>query len=229
MRRPVAVAVLVALLGAGLLLFATADSPGRRLIFYARNMECLDRPSDGGVAAIGDSITAGTGEPDWGFHGEDSWFAQSVCNLGVPYGYNAAVPNHTTEQVAEDLAGLLGRDPDVVVVLAGTNDVLQDRPAAEAASKLGMIVARVRAAGARPVIGTVPPFDRNPQGAAALNRELRRLARARDVPVIDFYSVLVGEGGRYRPGLSRDGLHPSEAGAEAMAKVAAPVLRRVAD
>jgi lysophospholipase L1-like esterase len=208
-------------------LFGTGNSLGRQALFYALHMECFKLPHEGRVAAIGDSITAGTSKPDWGMLGDKSWFSHAVCDHGVPYGYNAGIPNHTTEMVAARLQQLVDdHHPRVVAILTGTNDVLHRLSLAHAVTVLDGMVRQLRADRVVPVLATVPPFNANPQGARDLNRRIKALAGRERAPLIDFYPVLVGPDGRYRPGLTVDGLHPNPAGSEAMARVAAPVLER---
>lgn len=206
--------------------FAVPGAPGRRFVFYARNAACFKRPSDGGVAAVGDSITAGTSEPDWGFLGRRSWFDQMVCDGTPPYSYNAAIPNYTTEQVAGRLSAAIAHHPRVVVILTGTNDVLHRLSLPHAAALIDAMVRRLRRNHIGAVMATVPPFNANPVGAVQLNRLLRQVAARERVPLIDFHSVLAGPDGRYQPALTIGGIHPSVAGAKAMARVAEPVVQR---
>lgn len=222
MRRWIALGIAAAVVLAGL--FATPNMPGRKAVFYWRNMECFKRPHDGGVAATGDSITAGTTDADFGFLGEQSWFDQLVCNRDVAYSFNGGVPNRTTEQVDAHLGDTLKHKPDVVVILTGTNDILHDLPLDKPLALLAGMADHIRAAGAEPVFATVPPFNAAPDRAAEFNRQLRELARTEHAPLIDFYPALVQDG-RYRDGLSADGLHPNIAGAKVMAGVAEPVVR----
>jgi lysophospholipase L1-like esterase len=219
----IASVVLTAAVGA---LVAPAGSPGRKLIFLTRHMECLKRPHDGGVGAIGDSITAGTGDAGWGFQGSNSWFSQTVCDGQPPYGYNAGVPNQTTEEVAARLPDLIAHRPRVVVILTGTNDVLKHRSLPHAVALIETMIARVRAAHAVPVVATLPPFRADPATAERFNQLLVAMAGRERVTVIDFHRVLA-DGGHYRAGLSDDGLHPNVAGARVMAREADPVLTRL--
>lgn len=206
-------------------LFYSPAAPGRKVLFLARNAECFKRPHNGsGLAAIGDSVTAGHTDADWGFLGSTSWLNVLVCDDAIPYSYNAGIPGQTTEQIAVRLPALIDRHPDVIVLLAGTNNVLNQTPQKPALGLIDAMIGQLRAAHITPVIGTLPPYEKRPDEVAVFNAALTRLARRRSVSLIDFHRALAS-GGRYRPGLGADEIHPSAAGARAMAAVALPVVR----
>lgn len=110
-----------------------------------------------------------------------------------------------------------------VIVLQGTND-LASPPSASARqiiAELSTVIRRLRAAGLRPVVGTLPPAD-SPRSPAARNR-VNRWIRSSGVPdaVVDFHAALRDplRPNRLRPAYdSGDGLHLSNAGYRAMAR-----------
>lgn len=226
-----AVATLVALAG-GFALVGTEGAPLRQVAFYYRHSECIDRPNDGGgIAAVGDSITVGQGKPSWGFLADDSWLSHVVCgDDGLPYSYNGGVADQTTEQISEQVDEALGHDPDVLVILAGTNDVYRGDFSDEAIERIRAMVADARDSGAVPILGTLVPIDGMASEVLRFNDLLVGLAAEEGVAVIDFHAALADEQREgYRDGLTRDGLHPSRAGAFAMAEAARPVLSAALD
>lgn len=222
------IVVLVAAGAALVLLFGNPRAPGRKFAYALRSMECFKQPADGGIAAIGDSITAGIyiQEPGVGILVKQSWFARDVCDEGLPYSYNAAVPGETTRQLRDRVDDALRHHPRVVVVLAGTNDVLQSVPPTFSVRQVRTIVDRLRRARVIPLLATIPPQAGRAKHVEALNRALEGLASAERLGLIDFHRVLSTRDGAYKPGFSTDGIHPSNAGAEVMARAAAPVLKR---
>jgi lysophospholipase L1-like esterase len=196
----------------------------RRVASQARHAQCLRLPKPHGVAAIGDSITSGNSVPSLGMLGSRSWLAYAVCEGRLPYTYNAGLPNQTTEQIAARLPELLDREPRVVVVLAGTNDINKPRPYSVAIDVIGSMLTQITTAGAAPVLGTLPPFDFAPEETVKFNSRLRDLAVTQGVSLIDFHAALAA-GDRFAAGMSDDGVHPSIAGARVMAAAAIPPLR----
>lgn len=212
-------------LAVGIALFGYPNSIGRQVRYLWANKECFKRPASGGVAAIGDSITAGIGRPDWGFLGQYSWLDTAACHDGLPYSYNGGVPNQTTQQIADRVPGVLSHHPKVLVILAGVNDIYQGRSGPAALGRIQTMIDETKAAHVQPVLGTVTPvLDHYPQ-TVVLDDQLRQLARADGIPLIDFYKAVADPQGRWPKNLTRDGLHPNEAGATAMADAALPVLR----
>jgi lysophospholipase L1-like esterase len=185
-------------------------------------MKCLRRQSDTGAVVVGDSVSLGSSDPAWGFLAEDSWVAQMTCDGRPKYGYNAAKAGTTTEQMRASIAkAVRGRRPTWCVVLGGTNDLIQGRPASDVLADLSAIVDSLIRACGRVAIGTVPPLRGRSVGA--LNDGIAALARGRAV-LIDFHAALVGPDG-YAPGLGHgDGIHPSVAGARRMARAAEAAL-----
>ena len=214
------VAVLVA--AAALLLVDRRQAPG---ISETSAATCEEPPSAGGAVALGDSITFGSTVPQ----AEDSWFWQLACTEGSPvrYAHNAGIYGNTTEQMLERLdTDVLARDPDTVLVLGGTNDVLSGIPRAETVAHLREIVERSRQAGADVYLGTVPPqaVPVAIEATEALNAAIVAMAGRLDVPVIDFYAAFLDPDGSWADGLFSDMVHPSVTGARRMAQVARDAL-----
>ncbi len=197
---------------------------GGKLRQVARQMAVVRLPRPGGVGAIGDSITSGSGSAArWGLLARDSWVAHLV-KAGVPYTHNAAVPNQVTSDVAAQIPVVLCYRPRAVVILTGTNDVFEGLSLAGFAEAIEGMADEVIAGGATPILATLPPLDA--PALPAFNLTLTAIARSAGLPLIDFHAALAVDG-RYGPGLDRDGLHPSVKGAQVMARAAEPVVRAV--
>ena len=85
------------------------------------------------------------------------------------------------------------------------------------------------------LIASVPPAGQFPwapnvetrKAIAELNRRIERLAHQSGAAWVDYHPVLNDGTGAMKPGLAYDGVHPTEAGYDAMARVIDPVLRRL--
>ena len=159
------------------------------------------------IAAVGDSITDAD-SPDFsgGELGEESWVSHAVGD-GVAFAGGWAQWGATTAQMA---AGAQPVDADVLVVLAGTNDVTAGIPFGETATNIAEIAATVNAP--RVLISAVPPIDPDPVLAVELNANLEALAVAREWEFVDAPAG-ARDGNRFAPGMSADGVHPTAQGA----------------
>jgi lysophospholipase L1-like esterase len=178
------------------------------------------------VAALGDSITAGTPlwDPDPG----------SRTQIPEPdprsqYGYwaeralpgtrfrNCGVNGERTDQIATRLDDC-AEGADVLIVQGGVNDIAQAVPLEDVAQNLRAMVRRGEALGLRVAVvellpwnGGYPAADRS---IRALNRRIAVIGREEGVPVIDWYDVLEDpqRPGRMRLRLTSDLAHPSVEG-----------------
>lgn len=177
-------------------------------------------PRPGGVAALGDSITAGDSLPELGLLADNSWM--TWLGRSVPYCFNGALPETPTPALVDRLPHVLGRRPDVIVLLVGTYDVWKREEERGLVDIAGMI-ATSTAAGVEPILGTVPPVADYGERIRPWNAALLDLAETHKLRTIDFHAALECDGD-YGPGLTRDGLHPTPAGAKVMADAARPIL-----
>lgn len=193
------------------------------------NRECFLSPVDNGTTgattALGDSLTEGSTYPLLNAASPVSYFDVLGCDGAVPYLANEGRGGETSEQIAARVDDVLADQPDRVVVLAGTNDVLFE-PDADTVANLDLIRRAVIEAGADPVVGLLPPIDAKVDLVRQVNASIERWAGEHGVTLIDFYAAVATEDGTWRDDLVSDGVHPNEAGAEAMASVAASVLSK---
>jgi len=157
------------------------------------------------VVFLGDSITEG-----WNL---------KTSFPGKPY-VNRGISGETSPQMLvrfrQDVIDL---HPKVVVILAGTNDIAGNTgpiSAEQTENNLRSMADLATANGIRPVLCSVTPAvdfwwapgkDPSPQ-IAVLNQWIQSYAARKGYVYVDFYSALKDAQGGYKPGLSRDGVHP---------------------
>ncbi len=151
---------------------------------------------------VGDSLTSGTAP---GSTPEDvdggSWVHAAT---GKPLRYTGgwAVAGATTAQM---LAGVEPVTADVVVIMAGTNDLVQSVPTDVTLADLTAIATRVGAG--RVLLCAIPPSQDYAASAEGLNRSLAALARSNGWGFVDPWSSVDDEGS-WVAGASLDGVHP---------------------
>jgi GDSL-like Lipase/Acylhydrolase family len=155
------------------------------------------------LTAAGDTITTGTAISDGDARpGDTSWLSGAGGPpLVIEGGW--ARDGATT---ADMLRGVAEYDAPVLVVLAGTNDLLQGVPWERTRENLLDIVER--AGVDRVVLSAVPPLDRDPQAPVGLNPRLADLAENEGWQFVDPWTDFASDGS-FRPGSSADGVHPT--------------------
>jgi lysophospholipase L1-like esterase len=174
----------------------------------------------GSFAAVGDSITDAD-SPDFaaGVLGASSWTTY-VVDDGFAFAGGWAEWGATTAMMADSVGAV---DADVLVVLAGTNDVAFGIPFEDSAANLDRIAGAVGIEDV--VVVSIPPMDALPAGAVAYNERLDALATNRGWRFVDASAGLRTADGRFAEGMSSDGLHPSVAGARVLGAAIATALR----
>ncbi|MGY1684238.1 SGNH/GDSL hydrolase family protein [Geodermatophilus sp. SYSU D00867] len=174
-----------------------------------------------GFAVVGDSITAGLDAPVEGteVRGRNSWVrAADVAPLEFRGGW--AVPGARTADMS---AGVRPVQADVLVVLAGTNDVLHSVPWEE--TRQNLLDAVATAGVQRVVLVAVPPLDVDPEGREELDARLVELAGEQGWAHLDPWTDVDTGEGTFAPGASEDGVHPTQAVADLVgARIRAALL-----
>ena len=190
---------------------------------------------------MGDSTTAGT--PGWqsrieappGGAGDETsqyawWLMQAHPGWDV---VNQGVNGERSDQIlARFDRDVLEQRPDVVVIIAGVNDVYQGRPAAHVIEQLGAMYARARGAGIRVVAGTIIPYDTATVEQNArmheINEWIRRTAAGDPaIAFVDTRRAAAAAGDPDRLFESPDGLHPSPAGYRKMSEAIRPGIEAI--
>jgi acyl-CoA thioesterase I len=163
------------------------------------------------VIAFGDSITFGFGASD----GND-YPALLARRTGVPV-INAGRNGDTTGSALNRVdSAVLSRNPDIVIVFLGGNDLLQGVPVEQRIANITTIVQRIRADGAAVILvgvgsGILDPF----------NGQLPTIASQTSSTLVP--NVLDGVFGV--PGFMSDAIHPNDAGHVVIADRIEPALR----
>jgi lysophospholipase L1-like esterase len=182
------------------------------------------------VAALGDSISAGT--PQWDpspdvrrridpgmLDRHNQWEYWAQRRNGRLRFRNCGVDGQRTDEMARRLARCAD-GAEVLVIQGGSDDIAQGRPVASIARNLRAMIRSGKRMGARVVTAEVLPWNSGRPSAArsirALNRRIHAIARAEDVPVLPWFRALEDPHapGRMRTALTSDGRHPSVAGHE---------------
>ena len=162
------------------------------------------------LAVVGDSISeADSRDFSAGLLGRASWVSHAVGE-GIRFAGGWAVSGALTSQMAR---GARPVEADVLVMLAGTNDVYRGLPFDTCAANLRSIAETVGAG--RVVVSTIPPIDFEPMLVTTYNRQLQDFAAASGWEFVDGMTG-IRQGDRFAEGMSLDGVHPTVRAAEAI-------------
>jgi lysophospholipase L1-like esterase len=193
------------------------------------------------VVALGDSTTAGTpgfqspveAPPDGAGNLESQfayWLMQAHRDWRV---LNRGVNGERTDQIRARFArDVVAARPEVVVIIAGVNDVYQGVPADAVERELAAMYAAARAEAIPVVAGSIIPYNTATpaQNAAmhAINRWIRDYAAAGDGRMVfcDTRAAVAAPGAPNRLVSSPDDLHPSPEGYRLMAAALDPAIVR---
>lgn len=186
------------------------------------------------VLFLGDSITQGTGATlnRWRFSTQAGVIAGSAVAREAVNGGN---PGYTSAQLLTVLPGYLSANPTLnhVHIMIGTNDAGASVPMATYQANVMSLVATARAAGCSVSIAKVPPCGAGVSNAVArtafaeqYNLWLWDWCRQQGIPLADSWGALADPTTGYYLAAndSGDGIHPSNAGHLALAKVVAPAI-----
>lgn len=181
------------------------------------------RPKQNTVVLFGDSITYnnGGGTSWWDARG---WFFWANTLLGGRLNIlkNAGIGgNNTTQMVGRIQTDVLDYNPGWVIVMAGTNDAVQDVAAATIISNLTTIYNKIIANGGKVVALTIMPrtglTGYQATQLAKVNKWIKTYGQtARGVYVCDVGAALVDTtlpGWQIVAAYATDGLHPNATGA----------------
>jgi lysophospholipase L1-like esterase len=189
------------------------------------NTQLLASKAPVDVVFMGDSITEG-----W-FDKRPGFFTRGRVNRGIG-------GQTTPQMLIRMMSDVVALHPRAVHIMGGTNDIAGNtgpmtaqmtqnnlRAMADIAQRHGIkvLIASVPPAGKFP---WAPPVE-TPKAIAELNRRLKRVAAEAGATWVDYHRVLDDGRGAMKPGLASDGVHPTEAGYDAMATVINPILAKV--
>ena len=169
-------------------------------------------PATGGVrvAIVGDSLTAGGARLLSAGLTPDTWMTYAQGD-GVDYVGGYAKGGSTVQEQAAEVRPVA--DVDVLVVMAGTNDVRLGVAFADSAPSYDAIVDTIRPK--HVVVAAIPPYDRAPAAAARYESQLERYVADKGWTFTDPWGF-ARAGDLFAPGTSVDGIHPTTAGYETL-------------
>ena len=182
-----------------------------------KNMSIVNYPNEGGnIICFGDSLTRGQSA------GKGNEYPAVLAGMVKRHVINAGVDGHTTGNGLSRIdRDVLAKDPYMVIIEFGANDVFQDKPEDITMLNMELIVEKVQTAGAISVI-----YNIGDGGGDAkydiYSRQMKELAR-------ETGSVYIGnllKGIRNKPELTTDQIHPN---AEGYKIVADRVYRGIRD
>lgn len=197
---------------------------------YREANATLARPTKDEIRVVfmGDSITDGWSNPEFG-----GFFP------GKPY-VNRGISGQTTPQMLVRLRpDVIDLDPQVVVILAGTNDIAGNTgpmTLEQTEGNIATMTELARAHGVRVVLSSVMPVrdglktkdgvplvqtkKRPPETISALNEWIKKYAAANHLVYLDYFSAMVDAQGFLKAEITYDGLHPNAQGYVVMAPLA---------
>lgn len=190
------------------------------------------------IVCLGDSTTAGTPlfkspieSPPAGAGNEQSQFAYWLQRAHREWSVlNRGVDGERSDQIESRFdRDVMAHSPQVVVIIAGVNDVYQGRKAADVIGHLQSMYSRARAAGIGVVAGTIVPYN---TATAGQNDEMRAVnawiveeaRRDSNVVAVDTRAAVAAAGNPDLLAASPDGLHPDIDGYRRMAEALEPAI-----
>lgn len=176
------------------------------------------------MAMLGDSYFSTAG----------GWVGLANAQSGSLYvpTWNAGVGGETTTSVLARIAWVTARRPQVTIVSCGINDVAASASFNTVTNNLMAIILGLRAAGSKVIICTLPPTSSmsaaNLAVLSAVNLWMRNLVISNVYVAETGVTLSTGNGVTQNAGLFIDGVHPNNAGKQAMADALDDVLAAVA-
>ena len=192
--------------------------------YRGENAHLLQSGAPVDAVFMGDSITEGWKDKRPGF------FTNGRIDRGIS-------GQTTPQMVLRMMADVVDLKPWAVHIMAGTNDVAGNTgPMTPEMTEdnFRMMSDIARAHGIAVLVASIPPAASFPwrpgletrRPIAEINRWLKSFAAATGATWVDYWPVLDDGTGGMKPGLASDGVHPTEAGYDAMAAVIEPILAR---
>ena len=185
------------------------------------------------VVFMGDSITDSWDDPKYG-----GFFS------GKPYVDRGISGQTTPQMLVRFRADVIALQPQVVVILAGTNDLAGNTGPMTLEAIEDNLVSMVDLAKAnhiRLVLSSVLPISdyesrdgkpiirttqRPPEKIKALNEWMRNYVARNKLTYLDYYSAMIDEKGFLKEEISEDGLHPNAKGYTIMAPLAEAAIAK---
>jgi lysophospholipase L1-like esterase len=208
-----------------------ADARLRDFANLARYRDA-NRDARARVVFMGDSITDGWIQPQYG-----GFFP------GKPYADRGISGQTTPQMLLRFRPDVIALHPDVVVILAGTNDIAANTGPMtdeEIEGYLASMCELAQASRIRVVLSSITPISnyharppaapmparRPPARIIAINNWMRAYAAEHRHVYLDYYTAMIDQDGMLRAELSEDDLHPNAKGYAVMAPLAEAAIER---
>jgi lysophospholipase L1-like esterase len=177
------------------------------------------RPAEARVVFFGDSITDGWGRGHGKFFPDQPWVNRGISGQTTP------------QMLLRFQQDVLALHPRAVVILAGINDIAGNTGPESFATiqdNFRSMVSLAKAARVNVVLCSVLPAARFPwhpgidprAEVVKLNGWLQQFATEEQLLFLDYYPAMVAPDGGMNPELSKDGVHPNDAGYAVMEPLA---------
>jgi lysophospholipase L1-like esterase len=153
---------------------------------------------------------------------------------------NRGIAGQTSGQLLQRMKDdVIDLQPEAVLILIGTNDLVREVPVAAIESNYQMLADIAASNKIKVIFAAVmpvsdyhkdqdPAYERTPLRPAALiralNEWLQKFCSQRGYGYVDYFTATVDEKGQLQAELSDDGLHPNAKGYRVMAPLAAAVI-----
>lgn len=176
------------------------------------------------VVFMGDSITEGWEKLDPGY------FTDGKVDRGIS-------GQTTSQMLLRFRQDVIELHPQVVHILAGTNDVAGNTgpvTLAQVEGNLASMAELAHAHGIRVVLGSVPPAAKFPwrpnlvvvPTIKLLNAWIKDYAAHNGFTYVDYFSTMASASGSMKDGLSEDGVHPTRKGYQLMEPLTDAAIRQ---
>lgn len=184
------------------------------------------------VVFMGDSITDSWQQPQFGdFFANPSYIDRGISGQTTP------------QMLVRFRPDVIALDPQVVVILAGTNDIAGNTGPMtdeEIEGNLASMSELAHAHGVKVVLASITPtsaYHTSPTGTPqttvrpmarirALNEWMQKYAAEHGDVYLDYFSAMLDDKGVMKEELTRDDLHPTAAGYAIMGPLAEAAIRR---
>ncbi len=159
----------------------------------------------------------------------DRWYESGGVRI-----YNSGIDGNTTAQMRSRFEqDVVAVEPDSCLILGGANDIFRGVPISSIEANLTQLYDECADAGITPVACTLTPVksgfllgdsadaDAINSSIDTLNEWIRNHCAEREIAVVDFNAVVKEDPATY---LQDDGIHPSEAGHDAMGRSVDPAV-----
>lgn len=196
---------------------APGQPPSCSLSSFASNWLSQAPPAAGSrkVVVLGSSSAAGVGASRYDL----SWvglLTSELRNRGFEVINSSISGSGTDTSLARFDVDVTPHQPDFVVLATSIfNEGFVNAPQAawsRYVANTRELIRRTRDLGAIPIVVGMYPSDFYNTTNIALISQLYRTEETLGVPVWDFWSIVSDPAGNWLPGLTRDGLHPTDAG-----------------